>query len=350
MLDVAPELANLARLRSRFDVELGSPIVAIATSPLGTAIAVALADGPVVMLDAADGRIRWRTPGHFGGTLAVAWNGNGSLLATSGLDGRAHIYAVDDGSCTADIDAGARWATRVAFEPGARSRLLTAAGKRLRLWSSEGEALADWPERSSTILDIAWRPVEAGPPLVATTSYGGVGLYDPMRVGRSARELTWRGSSLLLAWSPNAKYLATGDQDRSVHFWIVRSGRDLQMNGYPRKVCELTWHHSSRFLATGGGHCPCIWDCAGRGPAGTTPQQLEFHEEPVSALAYQHRGELLASAALDGTVAFWEPRAGGEPVGIGAFGDEIVALAWTSTDDVAIAATLAGRIVGLEAP
>jgi len=90
---------------------------------------------------------------------------------------------------------------------------------------------------------------------------------------------------LALAWSPNGQYLATGDQDSTVHFWMVKTGEDLMMSGYPTKVKELSWDSSSRYLATGGGTMPCVWDCSGEGPANTMPQQFEAHTERVTVLA-----------------------------------------------------------------
>ena len=51
---------------------------------------------------------------------------------------------------------------------------------------------------------------------------------------------------------------------------------------------------------TGGGPMVCIWDCGGpKGPEGTQPQMLEGHEDNLTAVAYQSRGYLLASAATD---------------------------------------------------
>jgi len=346
MLEVDATHATRPGLDVRWTVALAAPVSAVVLSPNGRSVAVALVDGPIAVVAARDGRERWRSAGHAPGTLSLSWSSDGAYLASSGLDGNAYVHAAADGELLATLPGDARWAACVAFEP-AGERLATTSGKRLRLWGRDGTLLVAWPERSSTILDIAWRPVEAGPPAIATTSYGAVGLYDPLRTLASSRELRWQGSSLVLAWSPNAKYIATGDQDRSVHFWITKTGRDLQMSGYPRKVRELTWHHSSRYLATGGGHFPCIWDCGGRGPAGTTPLQLDFHEEPVSALAYQHKGGRLASGALDGSVALWAPYRTKNPIATFGLGDEIVALGWLSRDDAFVVGTLGGDVVCL---
>ncbi len=103
---------------------------------------------------------------------------------------------------------------------------------------------------------------------------------------------------------PNGEYIAAGAQDCSVHFWLMKTGEDLQMSGYPLKVRELAWNATSRYLATGGSAVSCaLQDCSGDGPAGTEPIQLETHKEPITCLAYQHQGAFLASGGEDGLVA-----------------------------------------------
>ena len=112
----------------------------------------------------------------------------------------------------------------------------------------------------------------------------------------------------MIAWSPDGKYIATGDQDSTVHFWIMSTGDDLQMSGYPTKVRELSWDVTSRYLATGGGQEVVVWDCSGRGPASTKPIMLFGHQDFLSVVRFQHRGKLLASGGADGLVYIWQLR------------------------------------------
>jgi WD40 repeat protein len=114
-----------------------------------------------------------------------------------------------------------------------------------------------------------------------------------------------------------------------VHFWITKTGKDLQMWGYPTKVKELAWDPTSRYLATGGGSEITVWDCSGKGPANTTPLQLKLHRAFVSALAYQSGGNKLASGGQDGSVGIWQPDTSKKPLGQAQFDAGVSQIAWS---------------------
>jgi len=108
------------------------------------------------------------------------------------------------------------------------------------------------------------------------------------------------------------------------------------MYGYAHKVKELSWDATSRYLATGGSPVVCIWDCGGKGPEGSKPQMLEGHAEDgnLTAVAFQHRGFLVASTARDGKVLLWQPANKKAPLmGSDAFdGTEATTLEWSEDD------------------
>src|SRR5947208_1228904 len=164
-------------------------------------------------------------------------------------------------------------------------------------------ALDDHVIARGWVADVAWSP--RGKEFVAA-GFGGVTFYRPDADGPVNR-FEWKGSLLALAWSPDGNMLAGGGQDATVHFWYVKTGEDLMMAGYLTKVRELAWDPTSRFLATGGGEVVVVWDCSGDGAAGSTPLAFELHSKPLSVVAFQHRGPVLASAAPDGKVALWYP-------------------------------------------
>jgi WD40 repeat protein len=216
------------------------------------------------------------------------------------------------------------------------------------VWDAGGELVRELPPQAGTVTDLGWRP---GTDQLTVLGYGAANVYDSA-TGEVVREFAWKGSPLALAWSPDGKVLAHGNQDATVHFWYAETGVDLQMYGYPTKVRELSWDFTGRYLATGGGPMPCIWDCGGpQGPEGTKPQMLEGHEDTLAAVAYQARGYLLASAAADGRVILWQPANRKAPK-VGEFrfaGAEASVLAWSPDDKSVAAGSGSGEVVVLRA-
>jgi WD40 repeat protein len=265
-------------------------------------LAAAAIGGGISVFDASSGQLTSFLPGHDDGTFALSWRADSRRLASGGQDGRLLIWDVAEGTAPVICDAGAAWVERVAFSQ-AGDFVASAAGRKLRLWNSRGELLQAYPDHPSTIADVQWQPGER---LVTSACYGQVATFrtdsaEPLKAFR------WKGSILSLAWSPDSNYIATGNQDASVHFWYRKTGKDLEMSGYPVKVRELAWDASSRYLATGGSAIVIVWDCSGKGPAGTKPIELDGHDLPLTALAYQPKGPFLASGCRAGKIALWNP-------------------------------------------
>jgi WD40 repeat protein len=189
--------------------------------------------------------------------------------------------------------------------------------------------LRDYPDHARTISAIQWVPASAqAKPLLVSAACGQQTFWDPQCDDPISR-LKWKGSLLAVAWSPNGNFVASGNQDATVHFWFIERSEELQMAGYPTKVRELSWDFTSRYLATGGGQQITVWDCTGKGPDGSRPIVLKGHQAPLRRLAYQPRGIVLASGADDGMVAFWQPTKQNTPVAIQVFDDAVTQIAWS---------------------
>ncbi len=335
---IAPREGTLG-VRWRAKVE--DCAIALGFSPAGDALAAAAASGPVAVLDRASGAGRHALAGHRNGTMDLDWSADGRRLATAGQDGLVRLW--EGGALAGELPGGSEWVERVAFQPRGAT-LASAAGRRLRLWRADGGLEHDFAPHASTVCDIGWRP--DGGELVSA-AYGGLTFWRPGSP-EAVRRLEWKGSILALAWSPDGRHLATGDQDATVHFWIVAQGKDLQMSGYPAKVRELSWDSGGRYLATGGSPLVTIWDTGGRGPEGTRPQQLEGHEGFLSALAWQRRSGYLASGCRAGRVVVWHPSRSKRPLAALDFGSSITRLEW-SPDDRALAIAAADGTVAVAA-
>jgi WD40 repeat protein len=332
------------RLRRQWRATLPDHVIALAWSPDSKQIAAAAVSGPVAVIDAGSGEVRHTLPGHGFGTTSVVWTDDGTV-ASAGQDGRVRLWDATTGAERSALDGGSKWVERLAVSP-CGTYFASAAGKKVRLWNQAGQLIRDYPDHSSTVTDIVWRPESHE---LTSSAYGGVRVWSP-ESDEPIREFAWKGSVLRLAWSPDGKYLATGDQDSTVHFWIAATGQDLHMFGYPMKVRELAWDNSSRFLATGGGSQVTVWDCSGKGPEGTTPLQLNGHDDAstVNSLAFQRGGTLLASGGGDGKVLLWRPVDGSRRQAETRFDGRISLVVW-SRDDARIAVgTESGEVVVYE--
>ncbi|MGQ0743155.1 MAG: WD40 repeat domain-containing protein [Acidimicrobiales bacterium] len=117
------------------------------------------------------------------------------------------------------------------------------------------------------------------------------------------------------------------------------------MSGYAAKVQHLAWDSTSRFLAVGNMLEVTVWDFSGKGPAGTAPKDLSGIDKPISALAYQHQGSLLAAGSVDGRLSLWDPSRGERSLFQAYATSEVSTLSWSPDDTRLLATTAAGDAV-----
>lgn len=304
----------------------------------------ASAEGEVALFDIEQGNRIWRANGHRLGTGSIALAKRRGIAASVGQDTRLQIYEVDTGRTIASASLPA-WGERVSFSRDDR-HLAVASAKQVLIFSTsdllarrEAECLplCQFGPHDSTVTDITWDPCE--PDRIAATAYGALSLWrvDPQRpqMSEPERRYEWQGSSLVAEWSRDGRFIATGDQDATVHFWFAESGMDLQMWGFQSKVMELSWDHTSRYLATGGGISPTIWDCDGpEGPRDQSPIELVGHSEHVRALAFAHHRQILASGDAAGLLVVWSPLRSNDPVEQRGAMDAVTAIEFAPDDSV----------------
>jgi len=275
---------------------------------------------------------------------------SGSLLASGGQDGAVKLWDAAAGQHIATNKLGTAWVEHLAWAPVAGvvdpgpgspspATLAASAGRDFFLLNPDGTTRHQFKPAPKTITALAWRPVASedrrqatgdrkpnpsrpapptpspsplaldppllAPPLVAVACFGSVCLWrgDDFT---AQKEFPYNNGIHALAWSPDGRWLVSGNQDPSVHLWIPAEDAELHMSGYESKVKYLSFDHTSRWLATGGGRDACIWDCSGNGPEGREPAMLP-HDAPVCALAFQNTHGLLATASQDGVVMLWSP-------------------------------------------
>jgi WD40 repeat protein len=315
----APHNLPAMQLTKHWAGQLDDYAIDLAWSPDGTLLAAASGAGPVSIFSSTAGSRLHELPGHEGGTNCLAWaprTGNPQpLLTTGGQDGGVKFWDAAAGQHTGTAALGTAWVEHlqwvtgsVAPEPTAVSgqssapALIASAGRNLFALRPDTSVAHAFKPAPKTITALASHPKGGA---VAVAYYGGVVLWDTDDF-MAQKEFPYANGIHALVWSPDGKWLVSGNQDPSVHLWIPEQDVELHMSGYEGKVKFLSYDHTSRWLATSGGREACIWDCAGAGPEGREPAMLP-HEAPVCAVGFQNTHGLLATAAKDGVVQLWSP-------------------------------------------
>jgi WD40 repeat protein len=301
----------------------------VSVSPM---LAAASSAGPVSLFASADGKKLHELPGHTEGTNCLAWQpASGSelsalssqlCLATGGQDGAVKLWDASAGQHTATAPLGRDWVDHLVWVPsgtGFPARdpspapssqlsapssplLFAAAGRNLTALRPDATVAHTFKPAAKTITALA-APHQGG--CLAAAHFGGIQLWDTDDF-LLQKEFPYANGIHALVWSPDQRWLVSGNQDPSVHLWIPEKDIELHMSGYETKVKHLSYDYTSRWLATSGGRDACIWDCSGEGPEGREPAMLP-HDAPICALAYQNTHGLLATASADGTVQLWSP-------------------------------------------
>jgi len=189
----------------------------------------------------------------------------------------------------------------VAFNPNGRK--LISAGRNgvvlIRdLANGTTETVPILPDRPQEISAISLSPGEGRLLAVATTA-GLIHLWDLRERKLTA---TWKAhepGSLLVAFSPRGRYLATA-MGTSVKIWDFNSGAVVHTFRQSGDILDMNWSSDERFLASCafGARLVRVWDI-GSGQETTIPTLLWM----ATALAFSPDGKYFAWAGMDGVVS-----------------------------------------------
>jgi WD40 repeat protein len=324
-VDVPP-----AHLLSRIVLEESA--VDMAWSTCGRWLAAATAHGVIHLIDSKTltQHAAWRA--HEQGTLALGWHPQWPVLASSGQDGRVKFWQFGDEQSDrllADIglsnDPSANWIEHLTWRPDGK-QLAAACGKTISLISLDGSRNGAYTFPGGTVGALCWRPQGAQ---LAAAGYGGVRIYNVLDPRSKPQDLNWKGSLLSLNWSPDAKVIAAGCQDNTVHFWRIPEYRDAMMSGFAYKPVQLNWSNNSRWLITGGSAQLILWPFDKKGPEGRKPLSIDFHQDAICAISLASSGQRLATGCRSGQLAIWNQIGDTRPAWLAQLDSRVEQLAWS---------------------
>jgi WD40 repeat protein len=225
-------------------------------------------------------------------------------IATGGIDGKVRIWG-SHGELLSEV-TGKGWCNDIAWRPTG-GEVAAAVGKAVVRVLSNGLNAVKHDDLAAVAECVTWssdgRKLFVG-------AYGGVWMFQGD--ARAIKKFPWKGAPLTVRISADDKWIATGNQDASLHCWKIVNGSDLQMTGFETKVQHIALNESSTHLANASFDTISIWNFAGRGPKGTRPTELNGHTGRIIGLGYfPTQPQVLVSAATDGAVCLWNPQKSG---------------------------------------
>jgi WD40 repeat protein len=298
-------------------VAIGAPV--IAAHFLGEIAAFVGAEENVALVNGA-GEIS-RVAAHGGGILCVA--SDGGRIVMGGDDGKVVSLDANGAATTLATDPKRRWIDNVALHPD--GAVAWSAGKTAFVRSIKGEEKSfDVP---STVGGLAFAPKGMR---LAIAHYNGVTLWFPNMAG-SAQFLEWAGSHLGVVFSPDNKFLVTAMHEPALHGWRLADNRHMRMSGYPGRVRSLSWSAGGKALATSGADTVILWPFASKdGPMGKEPAMLAPLQARVTAVACHPNNDILAAGYSNGVVLMARFDDGAEILVRKDGGAPVSALAWNA--------------------
>ncbi len=129
-----------------------------------------------------------------------------------------------------------------------------------------------------------------------------------------------------VAFSPDGRWLASGSVDGVVKLWDVTTGRELKSMSGGGSINALAFSPDARLVAAGNAeNSVLVWNAQ----TGQAERTLTGHTGAVLTLAFSPDGRLLATGARDNSVRIWDTGSGRELHALTGHAERVKALAFS---------------------
>ncbi|KAJ3376312.1 hypothetical protein HDU84_000381, partial [Entophlyctis sp. JEL0112] len=236
--------------------------------------------------------------GHIASVTSVAYNHDGSLIASASDDKTVRVWNPLSGALVSELKGHSNWVNSVAFNHDGSLIASGSADNTVRVWNPlSGALVSELKGHSNWVNSVAFN--HDGSLIASGSSDKTVRVWNPLS-GALVSELKGHSDWVRsVAFNHDGSLIASGSADKTVRVWNPLSGALVsELKGHSNWVNSVAFNHDGSLIASGSRDKTVrVWNPF----SGALVSELKGHSDYVRSVAFNHDGSLIASASDDKT-------------------------------------------------
>ena len=242
---------------------------------------------------------------HKGPVYSLAVHPEGSIIATGAEDKHIYLWEISSGEIIKTYEGHLHPPKYLEFSSDGRY-LISAAATEIRIWDLTKDTWRGYKKHVTHVYNVAFNKDASR--FLSTSLKPNFILWD-REESQVIHEFEGHSkSTLVAAWSPDNKWIASGSGDQNIRIWDATSMETVHIiSAHGGNIYSLHFSPDNKLLASASmDENIKLWDVM----TGKIHKLLTGHEYAVVFVRFSPDGKYLISASYDRTVKLWEVATG----------------------------------------